>query len=171
MIGNVWEWTQDWWTVRHSNQPATNPVGTVQQCTVERSFLNYWFLLTWLWSVCLEVNCCGKLVPIFRSAAVYSFQIGHVFLFLARTCTAKNWNYNRNTLTRLFNWTGPQQFKLDRFLSELLVVTFRIAGGMLRSKRFTISNRTSRFSLMASNARRIWNFSVLTRKLSLRSLV
>lgn len=28
MVGNVWEWTQDWWTVTHSPHPATNPVTT-----------------------------------------------------------------------------------------------------------------------------------------------
>lgn len=26
MIGNVWEWTQDWWVVEHSKDPKTNPV-------------------------------------------------------------------------------------------------------------------------------------------------
>jgi len=27
IIGNVWEWTQDFWTTRHSNKPKTNPTG------------------------------------------------------------------------------------------------------------------------------------------------
>ncbi|KAL1129394.1 hypothetical protein AAG570_013921 [Ranatra chinensis] len=27
MIGNVWEWTQDWWTPSHTARPLTNPVG------------------------------------------------------------------------------------------------------------------------------------------------
>lgn len=26
IIGNVWEWTQDWWEVKHSSQPQNNPV-------------------------------------------------------------------------------------------------------------------------------------------------
>lgn len=26
MIGNVWEWTQDWWTIRHTREPLVNPV-------------------------------------------------------------------------------------------------------------------------------------------------
>ncbi|XP_070559188.1 formylglycine-generating enzyme-like [Ptychodera flava] len=26
-IGNVWEWTSDWWTVRHSPEPTVNPKG------------------------------------------------------------------------------------------------------------------------------------------------
>jgi sulfatase modifying factor 1 len=27
MIGNVWEWTEDWWTVEHSPARAVNPKG------------------------------------------------------------------------------------------------------------------------------------------------
>ena len=27
MLGNVWEWTSDWWNVRHSAAFAENPVG------------------------------------------------------------------------------------------------------------------------------------------------
>ena len=27
MVGNVWEWVEDWWSVTHSGQPATNPTG------------------------------------------------------------------------------------------------------------------------------------------------
>lgn len=27
MIGNVWEWTQDYWTIRHSQEPSVNPTG------------------------------------------------------------------------------------------------------------------------------------------------
>ena len=27
MIGNVWEWTQDWWTTRHDSLAATDPLG------------------------------------------------------------------------------------------------------------------------------------------------
>ena len=27
MVGNVWEWVSDWWQVRHSNVPCTNPQG------------------------------------------------------------------------------------------------------------------------------------------------
>ena len=26
MLGNVWEWTQDWWTIRHSTHFQENPV-------------------------------------------------------------------------------------------------------------------------------------------------
>lgn len=26
IVGNVWEWTEDWWTTRHSIEPSTNPV-------------------------------------------------------------------------------------------------------------------------------------------------
>ena len=26
IIGNAWEWVQDWWTTSHSARPATNPV-------------------------------------------------------------------------------------------------------------------------------------------------
>lgn len=26
MLGNVWEWTQDWWTIRHSVHYQENPV-------------------------------------------------------------------------------------------------------------------------------------------------
>lgn len=26
-VGNVWEWVSDWWQVRHSNVPSTNPQG------------------------------------------------------------------------------------------------------------------------------------------------
>ena len=28
MIGNAWEWTQDWWEVKHTDSPKTNPVRT-----------------------------------------------------------------------------------------------------------------------------------------------
>lgn len=27
IIGNVWEWTSDWWVTRHSKEPQTNPKG------------------------------------------------------------------------------------------------------------------------------------------------
>ncbi|XP_012265241.2 formylglycine-generating enzyme [Athalia rosae] len=27
MVGNVWEWTSDWWTTEHSDQPTNNPIG------------------------------------------------------------------------------------------------------------------------------------------------
>jgi len=27
MVGNVWEWVEDWWTTSHSGRPATNPRG------------------------------------------------------------------------------------------------------------------------------------------------
>ncbi|XP_061642437.1 formylglycine-generating enzyme isoform X1 [Phyllopteryx taeniolatus] len=27
MVGNVWEWTSDWWTVRHSTEQQHNPTG------------------------------------------------------------------------------------------------------------------------------------------------
>jgi len=27
MIGNVWEWTEDWWTTRHSSERSEDPVG------------------------------------------------------------------------------------------------------------------------------------------------
>ncbi|XP_059161333.1 formylglycine-generating enzyme-like [Physella acuta] len=27
IIGNVWEWTQDWWEVKHSSLPQNNPTG------------------------------------------------------------------------------------------------------------------------------------------------
>ncbi|CAG2118781.1 unnamed protein product [Medioppia subpectinata] len=27
IVGNVWEWTADWWTVKHSNEPSVNPKG------------------------------------------------------------------------------------------------------------------------------------------------
>ena len=26
IVGNVWEWTQDWWVTEHSPEPKTNPV-------------------------------------------------------------------------------------------------------------------------------------------------
>lgn len=26
ILGNVWEWTQDWWTIRHSSHFQENPV-------------------------------------------------------------------------------------------------------------------------------------------------
>lgn len=26
-VGNAWEWVQDWWTIRHSSEPASNPTG------------------------------------------------------------------------------------------------------------------------------------------------
>ena len=26
VLGNVWEWTQDWWTIRHSTHFQENPV-------------------------------------------------------------------------------------------------------------------------------------------------
>lgn len=26
MVGNVWEWTSDWWTNTHDSTPSTNPV-------------------------------------------------------------------------------------------------------------------------------------------------
>lgn len=28
MVGNVWEWVEDWWTVQHSAEPQQNPVRT-----------------------------------------------------------------------------------------------------------------------------------------------
>lgn len=34
MVGNVWEWTSDWWTIRHSNEFQDNPVSTVTVTTV-----------------------------------------------------------------------------------------------------------------------------------------
>ena len=27
MVGNVWEWVSDWWTVNHSDKEQTNPIG------------------------------------------------------------------------------------------------------------------------------------------------
>jgi len=27
MIGNVWEWTQDWWSINHSSEPQFDPKG------------------------------------------------------------------------------------------------------------------------------------------------
>lgn len=29
MVGNVWEWTSDWWAVHHSAEAARNPVSSV----------------------------------------------------------------------------------------------------------------------------------------------
>ena len=29
MIGNVWEWTQDWWDIKHDATAKTNPVSFV----------------------------------------------------------------------------------------------------------------------------------------------
>lgn len=28
IVGNVWEWTSDWWIAVHSNNQQLNPVGT-----------------------------------------------------------------------------------------------------------------------------------------------
>ncbi|KDR21085.1 sulfatase-modifying factor 1 [Zootermopsis nevadensis] len=27
IVGNVWEWTADWWNIKHSSVPTTNPMG------------------------------------------------------------------------------------------------------------------------------------------------
>lgn len=26
MVGNVWEWTSDWWSIKHPTHPQENPV-------------------------------------------------------------------------------------------------------------------------------------------------
>ena len=30
MVGNVWEWTSDWWAIRHSQELKENPVRNEQ---------------------------------------------------------------------------------------------------------------------------------------------
>jgi len=29
IVGNVWEWTADWWITRHSSDQQTNPVNNM----------------------------------------------------------------------------------------------------------------------------------------------
>lgn len=31
IVGNVWEWTADWWITRHSSDQQTNPVNNIKR--------------------------------------------------------------------------------------------------------------------------------------------
>lgn len=41
MLGNVWEWTQDWWTIRHAGHFQENPVRVLENAVFLNGFNKY----------------------------------------------------------------------------------------------------------------------------------
>ena len=45
IVGNVWEWTSDWWTTTHSSKEAKDPVDFVVRSFSRSFFLEQTFIV------------------------------------------------------------------------------------------------------------------------------